>query len=88
MVIGSSDRPSPVPASVSLVGYELPASSDVDALTETTGGLALEVPTLDRLDEVLGIVAELRARGVAAVLKFRTGGTDVTAFPPARDVAR
>ena len=87
MVIGSSDRP-PVPASVSLVGYELPASSDVDALTETTGGLALEVPTLDRLDEVLGIVAELRARGVAAVLKFRTGGTDVTAFPPARDVAR
>lgn len=87
VVIGSSDRPSPIPASVSVVGCELPSPGEVDALTETTGGLALEVPTLDRLDEVVRTVTDLRARGVAAVLKFRTGGTEAAAFPSALEVA-
>jgi hypothetical protein len=87
VVIGCSDRPSPVPAEVSILGFELVAPEEPDGLVDTVGGLALEVPVLDRLEQVAETVAELRARGIAAILKYRTGGVEATAFPAATDVA-
>jgi hypothetical protein len=87
VVIGCSDRPSPVPAEVSILGFELVAPQQPDGLVDTVGGLALEAPTLDRLEDVAEIVADLRARGIAAVLKYRTGGVVAAAFPSAADVA-
>jgi hypothetical protein len=87
VVVGSSDRPSPVPAAVSVVGYEMVAPEQPDGLVDHVSGLALEVPSLDRLDAVVATVADLRSRGIAAVLKYRTGGTSADAFPSACDVA-
>jgi hypothetical protein len=87
VVIGCSDRPSPVPPEVSILGFELVAPEEPDGLADTVGGLALEVSTLDRLENVAEIVADLRARGIAALLKYRTGGVVATAFPSATDVA-
>jgi hypothetical protein len=87
VVIGSCTRPSPVPATVSVVGCELVAPEDLEGLADAAGGLALEAPGLDRLEQVLALVTDLRARGVAAVLKYRTGGMRAESFPPASEVA-
>lgn len=87
VVIGSDERPTPVPAAMSIVGYEVVAAAELDSLEETAGGLALEVPAADRLEEVAAAVADLRAGGVAAILKYRTGGTEASSFPSSDEVA-
>jgi hypothetical protein len=87
VLIGSSDRPTPVPPEVSVLGFEVVAPEGPDDLFDTSGAVALEVPSLDRLEATVEVVADLRARGVAALLKYRTGGLVADAFPSAADLA-
>ncbi len=88
VVIGTDQRPQPVPAEISVVGLELMAPDDVTPLLDSIAGVALEIPGIAQLDTVVEQVLQLRSHGVPAILKYRTGGTVASAFPPAADVAR
>jgi hypothetical protein len=87
VVLGTAERPTPIPPQISIVGCELAAPADVAPLLEAGGPVAVEVLSLDDLKRTLDLVAEARAKGLPAIVKYRTGGTSAAAFPAVDEVA-
>ncbi len=87
VVVGGHRVPSAVPAGIRVLGFEEPVDRPPLPAAEDGLPIACEVTADEAGLEVLAEVASAAADGDAVVGKFRTGGTDVTAFPDEPTVA-
>jgi hypothetical protein len=81
VVIGGHRLPGTVPSGLRVVGFEQPVARPPLPSAEDDLPLTCEVTADHAGFEVLAEVAEATAAGSAVVGKFRTGGTEATAFP-------
>ena len=86
VLIGSVDRPDHMPPGVTLTGYEVPATPDIDLATGS-GSIAAELVDLAGRDALLTRLAASCRTGRRVLAKYRTGGTSPEAFPSEADVA-
>ena len=86
VLVGSMDRPDHVPSGVTVTGYEVPATPDID-LAAGSGSIAAELVDPAERDRLLSRLATARGTGRRVVAKYRTGGTSREAFPSEADVA-
>ncbi len=88
VVVSTARRPDQIGTGLTLLGYEAPAG-DLPTIVPPDGlPLAAEIVDPDRLICVVDDVAALRARGVAVIAKYRTGGESADAYPSEATVAR
>lgn len=85
VVIGSAQRPEPLPERLGLVGFELAVRRP--PLPDSEVPVACEITATAAGWEVLDQIARQHALGRAVIAKYRTGGTSANAFPGEQQVA-
>ncbi len=87
VVIGTHRMPPVLPPGVRVVGFEQPVARPPLPAADGGAPLACEITADETGFELLAAVANAAGEGAAVVAKFRTGGTDVAAFPDEATVA-
>lgn len=85
VVVGSAERPEPLPEGLRLVGFELAVRRP--PLPDAAAPVACEITAGPEGWEVLEQVARQHALSGSAIAKYRTGGTTADAFPGEDEVA-
>jgi len=87
VVIGTHRMPPMLPPGVRVVGFEQSVDRPPPPVADADAPLACEITADAAGFDVLAAVAHAAAAGVPVAGKFRTGGTEVAAFPDEATVA-